>query len=180
MNSPKFRGGLKRLDSSFYEGISYVHWTMSLKNQATGWLNEEHHSALREICQHALAREFMCCPAYCLMPDHGHFLFLGYDVRSDQRSAVRWMRREWNQLLAPQKLQHQPFDHVLREEDRSRDAFANVAGYILRNSERAGLVKDWRDWPYAGALFPGYPKLDPRKVHFWEDFWKAYHKHLGA
>jgi REP element-mobilizing transposase RayT len=174
----KYKGGLKRLDASFYKGISYIHWTMPLKDKATGWLDSQHHAALRQICFHALSREFMCCPAYCLMPNHGHFLFVGYDAHSDQMAAVRWMRREWNQILAPLDLQHQPFDDVLKEEDRQRDAFANVAGYILRNPERASLVAQWEDWPYSGAIFPGYPKLDPRKVHFWQDLWKAHHKHL--
>ncbi|HBR95282.1 MAG TPA: hypothetical protein DEA90_14065 [Opitutae bacterium] len=180
MDEPEYKGGLRRLDSSYYEGISFVHWTMCLKDQAAGWLDPAHHAALREICLHAFAREFLCCPAYCLMPDHGHFLLLGYDVRAQQRAAIRWMRREWNLLLSPLKLQHQAYESVLRESDRSREAFASVAVYILRNAERAGLVEDWRGWPYAGALFPGYPKLDPRKVHFWEDFWKAYQKHLST
>lgn len=178
MEAPEYKGGLKRLDASYYEGVSFVHWTMSLKAQATGWLDAAHHRALRQIGLHALAREFLCCPVYCLMPDHGHFLWIGYDSRARQRAAVRWMRTEWNQLLAPLELQHQPYDRVLREADRSRDAFANLAGYILRNPERAGLVKDWRDWPYAGALFPGYPKLDPKKPYFWTNFWEAYQKHL--
>jgi hypothetical protein len=175
---PTYKGGLKRLDPSYYEGISYVHWTMTLKAQAEGWLDDPHHAALRDICFHALAREFLCCPVYCIMPDHGHFLLVGYDARAKQRAAVRWMRREWNHLLSPLKLQHQPYDSVLREKDRAQDAFAELAGYILRNPERAGLVDQWQDWPYSGAWFPGYPKLDPRKTDFWTNFWKAYHKHL--
>jgi REP element-mobilizing transposase RayT len=179
LRSP-YKGGLTRLDESFYQGISYVHWTMCLKDQATGWLDGAHHRALRQICQNALAREFLCCPAYCLMPDHGHFLFVGYDARTQQRAGVRWMRYEWNKMLAPFTLQHQAYESVLKEADRSRDAFADVAGYILRNPERAGLVDSWDQWPFSGALFPGYPHLNPRKVHFWTDFWKTHHKHLNA
>ena len=164
MAQPRYKGGLKRLDPSYYEGISYVHWTMTLKAQAKGWLDEPHPRALRDLCFHALA--------------HGHFLFIGYDARANQRAAVRWMRREWNRLLSPLELQHQPFDSVLREKDRAHDAFADLAGYILRNPKRAGLVDRWQDWPYSGALFVGYPKLDPRKPDFWTNFWEAYHKHL--
>lgn len=173
-----YKGGLKRLDDACYEGISYIHWTMTVQDKATGWLNAAHHGALRRIMFHALARECLCCPAYCLMPDHGHFLFVGYDTQSKQRAAVRWMRREWNVLLSPISLQHQPYDEVLDEADREREAFANVSGYILRNPLRAGLVDAWQDWPYSGAMFPGYPKLNPRKHNFWIDFWKAHHKHL--
>jgi REP element-mobilizing transposase RayT len=179
-DSKSYKGGLTRLDPSLYTGISYVHWTMCVSHKATGWLDASHHSSLKELLFHALARENLCCPAYCLMPDHGHFLFLGLDRESDQRAAVRWLRREWNRILEPKKLQYQPYDHVLRESDRARDAFAKVAGYIYRNPERAGLVDRWQDWLYVGALFPGYPKLDPRKPYYWSDFWKAHHKHLRA
>jgi hypothetical protein len=54
----------------------------------------------------------------------------------------------------------------LRESDRKQDAFAGVLGYVLRNPVRRGLVAEWPDWPYCGALFPGYPALDPRKPMF--------------
>lgn len=129
---------------------------------------------------HGLAREFACSPAYCLMPDHGHLLIVGYDRRCQQRKAVRWLRKAWNELLPDGfELQHQPYDHVLREEDRRRGAFSGVAYYILNNPVRAGLVEEWRCWPYSGACFPGYPRMDPRKDHYWENFWKTYQKHLN-
>jgi REP element-mobilizing transposase RayT len=114
------------------------------------------------------------------MPDHGHFLLVGYDHRAKQRLAVRWLRREWNRLLSPLALQHQPYDSVLREENRSRAAFAEAASYILQNPVRAGLVEDWSDWSFSGAIFPGYPHLDPRKEFFWSDFWKAHNKHTNV
>lgn len=88
---------------------------------------------------------------------------------------MAWLRREWNHLLGPHKLQKQPFDHVLRESDREQGAFAELVSYILRNAVRKQLVEDWREWPHLGACFPGYPKLDPRQVYFWENFWKAVH-----
>jgi hypothetical protein len=88
--------------------------------------------------------------------------------------ALNWLRREWNPLLGPVKQQDQAYDSVLRESDRSGDAFAKVVGYLLRNPVRQGLVAEWQNWSYSGALFPGYPTLDPRKVMFWENFWKAY------
>jgi hypothetical protein len=145
-----------------------------MQNRATGWLDEAHHLAVRHLLLHALSRYFLCCPVYCLMPDHGHFLFVGLEARADQLAALNWLRREWNPLLGPVKQQDQAYDSVLRESDRSGDAFTKVVGYILRNPVRQGLVTEWQDWPYSGAIFPGYPTLDPRKVMFWENFWKAY------
>jgi REP element-mobilizing transposase RayT len=167
------RDYLRRLDRSFYTGQSYVHWTMTMADRATGWLSAEHHVEFRQLLFHALARYRLACPVYCLMPDHAHLLLIGLSPRSDQIRALAMLRRDWNQLLAPAKLQKQPYDHVLREADRERGAFATLVGYILRNPVRASLVAQWTDWPYGACCFPGYPKLDPRQVYFWDNFWKA-------
>jgi len=168
------KGRLKRLNDSYYFGRSYVHWTMSLKHRANGWLNLSHHNALRAVLFHSLARGQLCCPVYCLMPDHAHFIFIGLRDTSDQKQAVRYLRKQWNNLLRPHELERQAFDNVLREADRARDAFADVCGYVLRNPVRAQHCDQWQNWPYSGSVFPGYPKLDLRNEHFWENFWKAY------
>ena len=173
--SPKrYKGGLRRLADAFYQGRCYVHWTMTLHRPVDSWLDTEKHVALRRILFHATAREALCCPVYALMPDHGHFLFIGLAEHSDQRAAVRWLRREWNAVPGSFRLQKQAYDSVLREKDRSRDAFADTVGYILRNPVRKGLVSNWQDWPYSGAIFPGYPSLDPRNDYFWDNFWRAH------
>lgn len=164
---------LHRLDRSFYTGRAYVHWTMTMADRAEGWLDEPHHLAFRGLLFHALARYRICCPVYCLMPDHAHFIFIGLSTNADQIKALAWLRREWNWLLDPLKLQKQAYDHVLRESDRERGAFADVVNYILRNPLRKDLTEEWTDWPHSGACFPGYPKLDPRQPYFWENFWKA-------
>jgi putative transposase len=114
------------------------------------------------------------------MPDHGHILFVGLNEQADQLAALEWARREWNILLKPYTLQDQAYDHVLRESERERDAFGNVTGYILRNPVRNKLVGDWQEWEYTGAIFPGYPKLDPRKVYFWTNYWNGYLRQGGS
>lgn len=55
----------------------------------------------------------------------------------------------------------QGYDTVLREADREKGAFSELADYIWHNPVRAGLVEDWLRWPFLGCLLPGYPKLDP-------------------
>ena len=110
------------------------------------------------------------------MPDHFHLLWLGIDPRADQLAALEGLRRKFNRISKTVALQDQAFDHVLREQDRHRDAFRTVAHYILANPMRSGLVETWEEWPFSGAVFPGYPDLNPRKRHFWENFWKAFEK----
>ncbi len=150
---------------------------MAMRDRATGWLEATHHAALRELLLHTCHRYALACPAYCLMPDHGHFLWIGLDDTSDQRLAAAWFRRQWNAKLAPQcELQRQGHDHVLREAERTHDAFSKIADYILRNPERGELVGCWHDWPYLGAVFPGVHPLDPRESDHWERFWREHRR----
>ncbi|MGB1128244.1 MAG: hypothetical protein ACPG3X_07750 [Opitutales bacterium] len=172
----KQRDYLRRLDPSFYKGRAYVHWTMTLADRSEGWLTEAHFHAFRERLLHVLVRYRICSPVYCLMPDHAHCLFMGLSEHSDQLKAVACLRREWNRLLRPAKLQKQAYDHVLRESERARGAFADMVGYILRNPQRKGLVEHWQEWRYTDCCFPGYPRLDPRDAYFWDNFWRAVHE----
>jgi REP element-mobilizing transposase RayT len=174
----KHSGRLNRLDSQCYRGIQWVHWIMTIDQRQTGWLGETHHLRFREVLCHAMARGNLICPAYCLMPDHGHFLFGGLEENSDQKKAIKMLRREWNLILkdaAPAcRLQVQAFDHVLTESERERGTFENVAGYILENPQRGRLVDSYKDWPYLGVMVVGYPRIDPRDDEFYPLFWRIY------
>jgi len=44
----------------------------------------------------------------------------------------------------------------------------------LINPRRKGLVAHPRDWPYLGAIVPGYPFMHPLAEDFWPLFWKLY------
>jgi putative transposase len=167
---------LPRLPPEAYRGAVWVHWTMNLERRATGWLDGLFHARLREWLVHALGRHRLVCPAYCVMPDHAHFLWAGLEPASDQRRAVQLLRTCWNRELRPggRELQRQAHDHILRADERRRDAVAATAAYILSNPVRATLVADWRDYPYCGAAVPGYPSLDPRRSDHWAVFWRIY------
>lgn len=165
---------LRRLATGSYQGMAAVHWSMTVSKRKTGWLDAAHHAAVRELLLHTLARYRLACPAYCLMPDHGHFLWLGISPLADQRKAAAFLRRHWNLRLRDKgcELQMQGYDHVLREEERKRGAFADVATYIMENPVRAGLADDWRAYPHSGAVVVGRPDFDPRAKDFWERFWR--------
>ena len=153
---------------------------MTVEQRATGWLDELHHAKLRLSLCHALARHTLLCPAYCLMPDHAHFLWLGGNEASEQRRAVALFREAWNDTLRRDggELQRQAYDAVLRPDQRERGAFGAMAHYIFENPVRAGLVAEWRSYPFLGALVPGYPKMDPRDGVFWDRFWRIYAAHV--
>jgi len=126
---------------------------------------------------HAAAREQLFCPVYCLMPDHIHFMWMGLRISSDQLNAMKFLRTRLEPALGKGRTwQHQAYDHVLKEEERRRNAFANVCFYVLENPVRAKFVKSSDQWFYHGSVVPGYPDLHPLRDGFWEVFWKLYVK----
>lgn len=174
---------------------------MTIEDRRIGWLTPAFYSGWREIHLHTLARYQMACPAFCLMPDHMHLLWIGVSPESDQRRAAKFFREHVNRLLEERRLkthvfsyeeerkarvvghesaayrfQLQGYDHVLTEEERQRDAFARVAFYIFENPVRKGLVKFWSEYPFSGAQVVGYPKLDVWDSDYWETFWKIYER----
>ncbi|BCU78029.1 hypothetical protein [Luteolibacter sp. LG18] len=169
---------LKRLSDSWYRGRAWVHWTMTIKGRKTGWLDTRMHLQMRELLGHVSARHSLSCAMYCLMPDHAHFLWLGHGDGCDQRTAAKFFRRHWNELLASRgsELQRQAYDHVLDESERNPDAFEDTCLYIARNPQRGGLVADWREWEALGSVVAGYPDLDPRVEGFWGRFWTIHNR----
>jgi REP element-mobilizing transposase RayT len=170
------------LDPEFYRGDAAVHWTLTVFDRKTGWLNHSVHSRFRELLLHVAAREGLFCPAYCLMPDHIHLLWLGLRHDTDQRNGMSFLRTHLEPWLSPHKFQPQAHDHVLRDEERKRGAFAKISFYILANPIRAGLVPETGIWPYGGAAIPGYPNLHPLENDFWPTFWELLRqqRQLGA
>jgi len=123
---------------------------------------------------HAAAREAIFCPTYCLMPDHLHLVWMGLRLDSDQLNGMAFLRTHLEPGLARQKFQHQAHDHVLKEEERRRNAFVRVCNYIQENPLRAELVQHPAEWRFSGAIVPGYPTLHPLQENFWPKFWKLY------
>lgn len=173
------QGHLPRLAAENYQRYAMIHWSMTMQDRRTGWLDKLLHARFRELLLHTLVRYELFCPAYCLMPDHLHMLWMGTAAASDQRKAVRFFRGQLDQMLEPFKLQREGYDHVLREQERHRGAFEKVVSYILGNPVRAGLTPDSAEYPFSGVLIPGYPALDIASTDYWDLFWRLYEAALG-
>lgn len=141
-----------------------------MEDRRTGWLVPIFYYKFRELLTHTAFRFGLCSPLFCCMPDHIHMLWIGIMDQCDQRKAMRYFRRQLNPVLEKlhARLQKQPYDHVLRDEE--------VAEYIARNPERKGLVKaeGFRDYPYTSCLVPGYPELKPFESGYGDRFWRVY------
>ena len=163
-----------RLPEAYYQGDAVVHWTLPIVRQGKSWLNEAFHARFREILLHAAARESLFCPSYCLMPQHMHLVWMGLRLGSNQLNGMRFLRRYLSASLRPSYFQYQPHDHVLREKQRKRNALARTCYHVLDQARKAGLVNNPQDWPFCGAIVPGYPTLHPFHDDFWPLFWKLY------
>jgi putative transposase len=92
--------------------------------------------------------------SYVLMPDHLH-LFVAID--DEKTSLSSWMKSLKGALSAtfrtqgitPPYWQKAFFDHVLRSED----SYSEKWNYVRENPVRAGLVKEWEQWPYLGEIW---------------------------
>ena len=168
---------LPRLHPSNYQSDSVVLWTHTTFNRAKLPLSDTFHSTIRELILHTCAREHLHCPAYVLMPDHIHLLLLGTEPNSDQLKATRFFRTHLARALKPIRLQPQPHDHVFTQLERTNNSLKKAATYIIQNPVRAELVASAGEWPYTGALIPGYPDLNPFHSDYWPTFWKNFQIH---
>ncbi len=89
---------------------------------------------------------------YCFMPDHLHLLlspsastsifdFVG--AYKSLSTRVAWQHGHTGRLW-----QGRFFDQFLRRDDNVR----HVVDYIVHNPVRAGMVENWRDYPFVGSL----------------------------
>ncbi len=90
--------------------------------------------------------------AYCVMPDHVH-LVIGASARCDLRAfALRFKRRveraAWAAGLRERLFEVSFRGHVVRHPTQLRF----VMNEVLENPVRRGLVRDWKEYPYAGSL----------------------------
>jgi putative transposase len=88
--------------------------------------------------------------AAVLMPDHLHFIASPTNDREAKLgncagAIKRWMRQE---LKASWNWQRGSFDRLLRSDESLSEKWL----YIEENPVRAGMVKDYRDWPYRYAF----------------------------
>lgn len=167
---------LPRLDASCYQADAVVLWTLTTFDHAKLPLDNLFHATFRELLIHTCVREHLLCPAYVLMPNHLHLVWIGTDPDADQLNGMRFLRTYLARAIKPLRLQPQPHDHVFISAERTRNAFASACRYVLLNPVRARLVQNQQIWPFLGSILPGYPDLDPRTDSYWPTFWKIFAK----
>ncbi len=109
--------------------------------------------------------------AYCLMPDHLHFLAQGTRGDSDLLRLVKAFRigssRSYLSKTGSVLWQKKYYDHILRSES----SLNQVAWYIWMNPVRKGLAKIVGEYRFAGSFTDAEPfRVRPKKE--WSPGWK--------
>src|SRR3954471_10000427 len=105
----KTPGKIPRLPPQYYQGDSVVHWSMPTWDRTRGWLKSDFTHVFRELMVHASAREALFCPAYVLMLDHIHLIWMELRLQSDQQKGVAFLRTYLEKALSPEKFQSQDY-----------------------------------------------------------------------
>lgn len=95
---------------------------------------------------------------FCIMPNHVHLIFytgnmdspkpLGLIMKAIKGSSSRKINLFLNRTGT--FWQKASYDRLVRDEKEVN----YIADYILNNPVKAGLVKEWEDWPYTYAKIP--------------------------
>jgi putative transposase len=92
--------------------------------------------------------------AYVLMPDHLHAFVALDEERTKLSNWIKSLKNALSRTLRSHEIpsphwQKGFFDHVLR----SGDSYTEKWDYVRENPVRAGLVRDWNQWPFLGEVF---------------------------
>jgi len=73
-------------------------------------------------------------------------------------ASMKFLREHLGPALRPNRFQHLPHDHVLREHERKRNAFTAVCHYILENPFKAELIPRGRSGRSAARSCRAIPR----------------------
>jgi len=105
-------------------------------------------------------------------------LWIGLSIGADQSNAMKYFRRQTNDVLRKigYELQPQGYESVLSEEQRERTAFEDVCEYIARNPERKQIVgpDEFKRYKFTDCLIPGAPEVHFADNQYWDTFWRIH------
>jgi len=86
------------------------------------------------------------------MPDHLHIIVEGTQEEINLLRFINHYKQKtgfWMSKNQPGvSWQKNFFDHIIRKDENLQ----SMIRYILENPVRKGLVSDWRDYPFKGAI----------------------------
>ena len=140
-----------RLDPEVYNGERIISFTLGIKNKKIFFTTNDVYTTFKEILLNEL-KNFNCSAyVYLFMADHVHLTLAGNDSSSNIKKCLDMFKQKtgfWlSQNHADIKWQKDYYDHILR----SKENLEIHIKYILNNPVRAGLVENWKYYPFKGS-----------------------------
>lgn len=124
-------------------------------NKATvgdSYLSDSHIATIVKESIHYRDKSQFDLHAYCIMPNHVHLLIT--NTRNDvpfyrvlgslKANSAKAINEHLNRTGQP-FWAFESYDHAVR----NGKSFARILNYILYNPVKAGLVRDWEEWPHS-------------------------------
>jgi REP element-mobilizing transposase RayT len=141
----------RRIDGFSYVGFERYFLTICTRDRREVFRDDTVVATTLCHVRRIAAEERFTVLAYCLMPDHAHFLVEGQSEGSDFCRFVKRAKQHSGAAYAvrcKQPLWQEGYhERVLRRETDARE----VARYLLWNPVRAGLVPSPAEYPYLGS-----------------------------
>jgi putative transposase len=159
-----------RLDPEEYLGEKWFFITMCCGHRKPVFLTKKDGGWIVAILRAEAATHQFLVDAFCVMPDHLHFLALGMAPASNllafaksfkQKTAYSYQKKHGLKLW-----QKNFYDHILRPNESP----AHVAAYIWMNPVRKGLCKNFEEYPFSGSFTR--PWKNSMGADFWVPPWK--------
>jgi putative transposase len=160
-----------RLAPTSYVGQQHYFVTICCSNRTKIFANRARCLWLLEVFRSECAARNFTIHAYCLMPDHFHFLAEGLIPASDMLNLIKSFKlktsrtysRQTSQILWQRKF----YDHVLRPKESPE----SVACYIWQNPVRKGLCTTPQDYSFNGS-FTSTMSMAPKPTATWLPPWR--------
>ena len=147
----------KRADQAYRDARrAFGQWDAALHNSAAGprWLGRPQVAAIVSDALHYRDEQVYDMLAFCIMPNHVHLVCTPLQGENGSYHALhrilqslkRHTARRANELLGRQGAfwHGESYDHGVR----SAEELARIIRYVVDNPVKAGLVCDWRAWPW--------------------------------
>jgi|ERR1700738_790985 putative transposase len=150
-----------RLAPANYVGQQYYFVTICCSSRREIFVNQRRCSWVLELFRSECTARDFAVHAYCLMPDHFHFLAEGLESTSDLLNLIKSFKlktsRAYSRKTREILWQRKFFDHILRPNE-SPEA---VAWYIWLNPVHKGLCATAETYPFNGSFTSSIPRTDP-------------------
>ena len=140
-----------RLPKELYTGEIAVSFTACIKDRKRLFTDENIFNEFEKILLDELKSTSCSSFVYLFMPDHFHTIITGNGPEANLKTCMDKYKQKtgyWlSKNITDRKWQKDYYDHILRDEEN----LEIQVKYILNNPVRAGLVDNWKDYPFKGS-----------------------------